>query len=185
MQKRFLQVWFVALVLLFANRPGLSAQTGISKEYQIKAVFLFNFAQFVEWPTNAFPEAQTPLIIGILGNNPFETYLDGTVQGEKVNGHPLVVQRFSRAEDLKKCQILFISQSESKRVNRILANLKGQNILTVSDIDGFAKNGGVIRFVTEQNKIRFRINLEAAKNANLTVSSKLLRLAEIVEPGKD
>lgn len=173
------------LVLLFSGAIGLPAQTEISKEYQIKAVFLFNFAQFVEWPTNAFPEEQTPLTIGVLGDDPFDAFLDETVQGEKVDGHPLMIQRYHNIEDAKNCQILFISRSERSRMEQILADLKGRNILTVGDMEGFSKSGGVIRFVTEENKIHFRINLEAAKNANLTISSKMLRLAEIVEPGKD
>ncbi len=121
----------------------------------------------------------------MLGDDPFGAYLDETVKGEKVNGHPLVIQRYRNIRDVKDCQILFISQSESKRLGEILASLKGRNILTVGDFEGFAKNGGVIRFLTENNKIRFRINLESAKAADLTISSKLLRSAEIVATGKD
>jgi hypothetical protein len=86
---------------------------------------------------------------------------------------------------MKTCHILFISQSESKRLEQIVAALKGRSILTVSDSDGFTRYGGMIRFVTEKNKLRLRINLEAATAANLTISSKLLRPAEIVTPGKD
>jgi hypothetical protein len=183
--KKLFRVWFVVPILLFSGAPGLQAQTEISKEYQIKAVFLFNFAQFVTWPTNAFPDTQAPLTIGVLGDDPFDGFLDETVQGEKVNGHPLVIQRYRKIRDVKNCQILFISRSESDRLEQILADLKGKTILTVGDMDGFAKSGGVIRLVTEENKIHFRINLEAAKNADLTISSKMLRLAEIVEPGKD
>jgi hypothetical protein len=174
-----------AFAVLLLGQMNLLAQTPVTKEYQIKAVFLYDFSQFVEWPTNAFPESQTPLVIGVLGDDPFGTYLDETVQGEKVNGHPLVVQRYRSVEDAKNCQILFVSQSESERLGAILAALKDKNILTVADIKDFNKNGGVIRFVTEQNKIHIRINLAAAKNASLIISSKLLRAAEIVAPGKD
>jgi hypothetical protein len=148
-------------------------------------VFLFNFAQFVEWPTNAFPEAQGPLVIGVLGDNPFGTYLDETIRGEEVNKHPLAVQHYRQADEIKKCHILFISQSEMGRLDQILPSLKGRNILTVGDAESFVRQGGMIRFVTEKNKIRLRINLEAAKAANLTISSKVLRAAEIVAPGKD
>jgi hypothetical protein len=164
---------------------SLQAEPQISKEYQVKAVFLFNFAQFVAWPTNAFPEAQTPLTIGILGDDPFNEFLDDTVRGEKANGHPLAVQRFHRIEDVKDCQILFISRSENKHLERVLSATKGRNILTVGDSDGFIKHGGVIRFITVGNKIHFQVCLEAAKDADLAISSKMLRLAEIVDPGKD
>jgi len=156
-----------------------------SKEYPIKAAFLFNFAQFVDWPPTTFANTNAPFCIGILGDDPFGTILDQTVRGENVDGHPLVIQRYGRVEDVKTCQILFVSRSEGAHMDQILAALKGKNILTVGDMDGFIKNGGVIRFVTEQNKVHFRVSLEAAKNAGLTISSKMLRLAALVEPGKD
>jgi hypothetical protein len=174
-----------AIALLLSGAPELPAQTEISREYQVKAVFLFNFAQFIAWPTNVFADAQTPLTIGVLGDDPFDSFLDETVRGEKIGEHPLVIQRYRRVEDVQGCQILFISRSEGRRTQQILAGLKDKNILTVGDIDGFIKDGGIVRFVTEENKIHFKINLEAAKSANLTISSKLLRLAEIVESGSD
>lgn len=183
-QKSLSAVWWVVSALLLSGGPGLPAQTAPAREYQVKAVFLFNFAQFVDWPPQAFPEAQTPLVIGILGEDPFGAYLDETVRDEKVTNRPLAVQRYRRVEEIKTCHILFISRSESDRLGQILARLKDRNILTVGDADGFARRGGMIGFVTEKNKIRLRINLEAAKAANLIVSSKLLRPAEIVTPGQ-
>jgi len=177
--------WRILLALLFCGGLNLAAQTVATKEYQVKAVFLFNFSQFVTWPTNVFPEAQTPLTIGVLGEDPFGAYLDETVRGEKANGRPLVIQRYRNIKEAKNCQILFVSHSEKKHVEQILAGLKDKNILTVSDMEDFAMKGGIIRFMAAQNKIHFAINLQAAKNANLVISSKLLRLAEIVESGKD
>ena len=173
-------------VLALAIRPVVAgAQTAISKEYQIKAAFLFNFAQFVQWPERSFPDTNAPFRIGVLGDDPFGGVLDETVRGEKVGGHPLMIQRYRDGDDLKDCQILFISRSEGKQTEQVLAELKGKNILTVGDADGFIKNGGVVRFVTEQNKIHLRISPDAAKQANLVISSKILRLSELVEPGKD
>lgn len=183
--KKLFCVWVAASVFLLSGTRELAAQPEISTEYKVKAVFLFNFAQFVEWPTNVFSDAQTPLTIGVLGDDPFGTFLDETVRDEKVGGHPLTIRRYSRVEDVQDCQILFISPSESKRMGRILADLKNKKILTVSDVEGFTQNGGAIGFVAEENKIHFRINLEAVKDVNLTISSKMLRLAEIVEPRKD
>lgn len=166
-------------------RPEAAAQTPASQEYRVKAAFLFNFAHFVEWPTNAFPTAESPLIIGVVGNDPFGAVLDEIVRGESVNGHPMIVQRYRRGEEIKTCHILFISASERNQMPEILALLKGRSVLTVGDMEGFAQAGGMIRFLTEKNKIRFRINLEAAKAAHLTISSKLLKAAEVVAPGKD
>jgi hypothetical protein len=176
---------FILLVLLTAGGRPLSAETAVSKEYQVKAIFLFNFAQFVKWPRAAFTRADEPFRIGVLGDDPFDTFLDETVKGEKVEGRPLVVQRYTSVEEVKSCQILFISRSESQGMEKILASLKGRNILTVGDTEGFIKNGGIIRFVTEENKVHFRINPEAAKRVKLTISSKVLRLAEISQPGQD
>jgi hypothetical protein len=172
-------------VLFLCGALRLSAQTIISKEYQIKAVCLFNFAQFVKWPSGAFVNADTPFRIGILGNDPFGTFLDETVRGEKVDGHPLVIERYKNVEDAKDCQILFISQSEKEKIESILTDLKGRNILTVGDMEGFNKSGGVIRFFMQENKIHLMVNLKAAKNDRLSISSKVLRLAEIVEPEKE
>jgi len=184
-QKSSSPVLVVISAILLSSGLNLSAQPASSREYQVKAVFLFNFAQFVEWPTNAFPEVQTPFVIGVLGEDPFGAYLDETVRGEKVNNRSLVVERYRRAEEIKTCHVLFISRSEVNRLAEILANLKGRNILTVGDAESFAQRGGMIRFVTEKNKLRLKVNLEAAKAANLTISSKLLRSSEIVTPGKN
>jgi hypothetical protein len=172
-----------AMVWLLFSSMNLPPQAP-TREYQVKAVFLYNFTQFVEWPSTAFPEANTPFVIGILGKDPFGTYLDETVQGEKVNEHPLVVQRFDNVTDIKLCHILFISVSEKNQLRDILEILRSQkqNILTVGDAPNFAKQGGIVRFFTEENKTRIRINLEAAREADLTISSKLLRVAEIFDP---
>lgn len=184
-RKKLRGLFIAALALFFCGGMDLSAQAEISKEYQVKAAFLFNFTHFVDWPTNAFSDAQSPLTIGILGDDPFDNFLDATVRGENVNGHPLIIQRFRRVEDATNCQVLFISRSEGKKMAGILAQLNGRDILTVSDADDFSEKGGDIGFVTtEQNKIHFHINVNAAKNAGLTISSKLLRLADIVETEK-
>jgi hypothetical protein len=175
--------WCVACGLLLLGALDASAQAGPSREYQVKAVFLFNFAQFVEWPPAAFAGASSPLVIGILGGDPFGAYLDETVRNEKVNNRPLEIQRYHRVDEIKTCHILFISPSEIERYEQISAGLQGRSILTVGDTEGFATRGGMIRFLIEQNRIRLRVNVGTARAAGLTISSKLLRAAEIVETG--
>ena len=165
--------------LLLTTGPQVSAQ---SKEYQFKSAFLYNFSQFVVWPAGAFSGAQSQLVIGVFGDDPFGGSLDEIVQGQKGNNHPLVVQRFRQIAEIKTCHILFVSRSEAGRLNQIVAISRNRNILTVSDIEGFAQSGGMIALVTENNRIRFKINLAAVKAENLTISSKLLRVAEIVTP---
>jgi hypothetical protein len=175
------------LFLVLLSACGLllfSAQTQIAREYQVKAVFLFNFAQFVEWPNASFKETNA-IVIGVLGEDPFGAFLDETIRGEVVNGHPLVVQRYKQVEDVKVCHILFINETETHLLKQVVQGLKSKSVLTVSDADNFTKQGGMIRFITEDRKTRIRINLSAAKEADLTISSKLLRLAEVVNPQKN
>lgn len=155
------------------------AQTPVVREYQLKAIFLYNFTQFVEWPPNSFSSGQAPMIIGILGKDPFGSYLEETVSGEKINGHPLLIRRYNSIEEVETCQILFINVADKNKREQIIAKLKGRNILTVSDAPDFLLQGGMIRFFTKQDKIKLQVNLEETKTANLIISSKLLRLVEI------
>jgi hypothetical protein len=178
-------VWLVLSIVLLSGGRTAPAETTPPPEYQLKAVFLFHFAQFVEWPPDAFPAAHTPLVIGVLGEDPFGAYLDEAVLGETVNNRSLVVHRYRRVEEIQTCHVLFISRSEAGRLEEILTSLQGRNILTVGDTAGFAARGGMIRFALDANKIRLRVNLAAAQDAHLTISSKLLRPAEIIAPGED
>jgi hypothetical protein len=171
--------------LLWLTGSVEPAQTGPPKEYQVKAVFLFNFAQFVEWPTAAFENSHSPIIIGILGENPFGSYLDDTVRGETVEQRPLQVQRYRRVDQIKNCHILFISRSEASNLKEILMALKDRSILIVGDGDDFVQRGGMIRLATAQSRVRLIINTQAANAAMLTISSQLLRSADLVAPEKE
>ena len=175
----------VAVLLALAAGPCRAQAPPAPTEYQLKAVFLFNFSQFVDWPAAAFADDNSPLVIGVLGRDPFGAMLDEIVRGETVNGRPLAVRRYESIAQLDACHILFIDRSQAEQFDAILTALKGRSILTVGDFDGFARGGGIIRFVTVGNKIRLKVNLVAAQQAKLTISSKLLRPAQIVEPGQD
>lgn len=169
----------VFMILLLCT-TGFSPPQEPSQEYKIKAVFLFNFVQFVEWPASAFQSPTSPIIIGILGDDPFGPYLDATVKGEVVRGHPLEVRRFASAEDAVASHILFLPPDGPNKPETALPILKGRHILTVGETTAFARRGGIIRFFTDNNKIKIRINLDVAKEEDLSISSKLLRLAEVV-----
>jgi hypothetical protein len=162
-----------------------AAQALPSREYQVKAAFLFNFAQFVNWPPTAFSEESAPLAICVLGNDPFGSFLDDMVRGEQVNSRRLTVKRFRTPADVKACQVLFVSRSESGNLEKTLASLKGTEALTVSDADRFAARGGMIQLVTDNGKVRLMINVDAARASSLIISSKLLRSAEIVASRED
>lgn len=166
---------FATCFVLLSLQP--QAQTA-PKAYQVKAAFLYNFSQFVEWPPTAFSNQASPFVIGILGKDPFGAYLHELVKGERINGHPIQVQRYGDEKEIKNCHILFINLPST--INALSA-LENQSTLTVSDADNFARQGGMIRFFTENNKIRLEINPAAAKEASLNISSKLLRVAQIVE----
>jgi len=171
--------WLFGLLL---TGPGVSHAEVVSYEYPLKAIFLLNFAHFTDWPTNALADPQAPFVIGVIGKDPFGGALDDTVRDENWNNHPIVIQRYHQLADLQACQILFISSSEMRRLPKILSILKGKPVLTVADIDDPVSSGVSIQLRTVSNKIRFKINTDALKTANLSVSSKLLRLAEIAPP---
>lgn len=177
---RYCKRWFVLFTML-TGCVVLSAQPGTAPQYQVKAVFLYNFTQFVEWPASAFADVNAPFVIGVLGENVFGNYLDETVRNEKINGRPLIVMHYTDPAEIKNCQILFINSKEASKADLPLSSLKDRGILTVSDADYFVSRGGIVAFFNENNKIRFRINLEAAKEANLKFSSKLLRVAQIAD----
>jgi hypothetical protein len=149
-------------------------------EYQVKAVFIFNFSHFVEWPSEALGAPDEPFVIGILGDDPFGPRIDEALKGELISNHPMVVRRFRRVDEVGNCQILFIDHSQATQLAHVLAALDHHSILTVSDAGRASDRGVMIEFVTDNNRIRLRINAEAARAAGLTISSKLLRPAEIV-----
>ena len=171
-----------ASVVLAATLFVTTAQQSVAQafdEYQLKAVFLFNFAQFVEW-SGGTAQPNAPFVIGVLGEDPFDGFLDDTVRGESINNRPFLVQRYRKREEIDHCDILFVSHSEAIRLPEILAAMKGRGVLTVGDTEDFARSGGMVQFVTENKRIKLKINVDAARAANLTISSKLLRPAEIV-----
>jgi hypothetical protein len=172
--------WF-AFFMMLIGCAVLIAQPGTAPQYQVKAVFLYNFTQFVEWPASAFANANAPFVIGVLGENVFGNYLEEAVRNEKINGRPIVVIHYTDPAEIKNCHMLFINSKEANKADLPLSSLKDRGILTVSDADYFVSRGGIVAFFNENNKIRFRINLEAAKEANLKFSSKILRVAQIAE----
>ena len=167
---------FLALSLLSVTLS--TASQAQSNEYQVKAAFLYNFARFVDWPGDAFGGSNAPLIIGVVGDDPFGGALDQAINGKNINGHPLVVRRLKWGQDLRSCQILFISSSERKHLPKIIQSLRGSNVLTVGDMGQFNQQGGIINFILEASKVKFEINSRAADQAHLRISSKLLALAK-------
>ncbi|MDB6113774.1 MAG: YfiR family protein [Lacunisphaera sp.] len=171
--------WWLPCALAAALAGPVAAQT--SREYDLKAVFLYNFATFVEWPDDALP-GNKPFTIGVLGSDPFGTVLDRVIVGEQVKGHPLAVRRCKTPAEARECQIVFISGSEASRLPEILRTLHGLPVLTVADMPRFLEAGGVIGFSTEA-RVQLHVNLDAARQARLNISSKLMRVANVHDPG--
>jgi hypothetical protein len=177
-QARFIAVITMCLSLaLGANAQALDSSD--SSEYLIKAGFVYNFAKLVVWPANAFAQPDSPIVIGILGADPFGTTIDHVVGDKKVEGRGFVVKRLKWGADFKNCSILFVSSSETAHLEEVIHMVKGLPILTIGETPGFAKRGGIINLTLEDNKVRFEVNVEAAKQANLNISSRLLALAKI------
>jgi hypothetical protein len=176
MQRRALMA-FLCAALVGASHFALCAP---ASEYQVKAVFLFNFSQFVSWPAGAFGRGDSPIVIAVLGRDPFGADLDAVVSGEHVGERALVVRRYQDVSEIKDCHILFIDRSEAPRLREIVQALRGRSILTVSDIDDGTRSGVMIDLVKDSGRIRLKINVAAAREGGLTLSSKLLRPAEIV-----
>lgn len=148
-------------------------------EYDLKAAFLLNFAKFVEWPAAAFTDDHSPLVVGVLGEDPFGETMDRIVREKQIKGHPLIVSRWKSGEAPGPCQLLFICRSESYRVAELLRNLGGQSVLLISEIEQFLERGGMINFFTESDQVKFAVNPDAAARAGLIISSKLLNVAKV------
>ncbi len=170
----------VTLTVLVATVCGYS-ETWAQKRspYEVKAAGLYNFARFVQWPVEAFPDTGREIVIGILGDDPFDDILPRTIAGKTVNGRELSIRHFRELDDIDSCHILFIS-SDCSDLDQILTHTQGMKFLTVGETEGFASHGGMIGFVIRDNKIRCEINTNAAERSGLKISPKLLNVATIV-----
>jgi hypothetical protein len=176
--KRALAVFAICIASILTLLPTARADEP-SREYQVKAAFIYNFVQFVEWPQTAFSSDSDPITIGVVGGNPFGDALERAVSGKVIGGRSLTVKYFADARDLGPCQVLFVNSSDADFMQAIHEKLKGKSVLSIGEPEQFPWTGGVIRFYEEDNRVRFEINLEAAEAARLKISSKLLRLAKI------
>jgi hypothetical protein len=151
------------------------------QEYKVKAAFVYNFAEFIEWPDVAFANTDAPFAIAVIGNDPFNGILEQVIAGKKIAGRSVVIKHFNSSDDISSCQVLFIPATEDEHLEQIIQKVQDGPILTIGETERFPWAGGCFRFYTEDNKIRFEINQGAAARAGLRISSKLLRLAKIFQ----
>lgn len=168
------------LAVVFLWPAEICAQSAQQREYDIKAAYLYRFLNYIDWPADTLPGAGGTITIGIVGEDPFGPSIDW-LKGKQIKGRTLAVRLVATPKDFEQCQIIFISASEKARLPEILAQLKDARVLTVSEVDGFAAQGGIINFFSERNKVRFEINLEVARRTGLLISSELLKLAKLVK----
>ena len=169
----------ILVSLLALTVAGLTnqVQAQAANEYQVKAAFILNFAKFVEWPSEAFDNGGV-LVVGVIGDDPFDGGLD-QINGHTANGRRLRIKRLRWGDNLRVCHILFVSNSEGRRLGKILESIRGANVLTIGEMPQFNQSGGIIRFVIQRNKVRFEINANAAGETRLRISSKLLALSKV------
>jgi hypothetical protein len=171
-------LWVLGVVALGLSR--MCAQSAPAGEYQVKAAFLYNFAKFVEWPPGSFVGGAAPLRICVFGQDPFGEELHNIANNKVINGRKLVVDQVADLAAARSCHILFITSSKKAEMKQIVESLRGADVLTVGDTKGFARMGGMINFVLEDNRVRFEVNQTAAEQTGLRISSKLLSVAVLV-----
>jgi hypothetical protein len=173
-------LFLIACGLFFNAAPQLLSQNDERMEYPVKLAFLYNFTKFVEWPSDSYRDASTPLRICVAGNDPFGDDLERELQTRTVGGRGVEIKSLKSNDTLKSCQLVFVPVTEKKRAAGIVAGLSGSSALTVGESAGFARLGGMINFTVEDNKVHFEVNVDAAERARLKISSKLLILARMV-----
>ena len=175
----------VGLILIsLLSSTTLPAQNTKPTEYDVKAAYLFNFGKFVTWPQKTYAPRDSFLVC-VIGKDPFGPILDKTTAGETINGKKVINKRISRPQDAGECSVLFISSSEEPRLSRILAIVEGLPVVTVSDMSDFVERGGMIQFVVDSGRVRFKVNLGPAQRDGLMLSSELLKVAIQVTPARD
>lgn len=196
-KKVYISLFLIPVLLGTEIAPQAWAETVPKREYQVKAAFLYNFIKFIEWPKEKMAEPNQPIILGIIGKDPFANAFD-PVKDKQIKGRKVIVKRFNsivelkklgetgkeqldrRMEAIKECHVLFVCSSEKEYLKDIIGAVQKRPILTVADTKGFLKSGGIINFIMEKQKVRFEINTIDSKNSKLQIRSQLLRLAKRV-----
>ena len=171
----YFSVWVLGAVSIL--HPALVGAGNENVELQVKAAYLLHFVRYVDWPNSSPDAAASPVVLGVLGHDPMVEVLGTIVSGKTVNHRPIQVKLFTSAEQIDRCDVLFLPRSQSKQMRAILSAISGRPILTVSDQERFSNQGGMIEFLLIDDTVRFSINNEAAGKAGLKLSSELLRVA--------
>ncbi len=172
--------WLGIVGAVLVGGLSVGSEPDPSLEHRVKAAFLYNFAKFVDWPTNAFTSADAPFVIAVLGDVSLAQVLEQAVRGKSVGNHPIQTRRIGDVRHIEPCQILFVARSQAQHSAKVLAALGNANVLLVGESPGFLAGGGAINFTNHEGQVRFEVNTAASERAGLKISSKLLRLATSV-----
>ncbi|MBI1951519.1 MAG: YfiR family protein [Acidobacteria bacterium] len=173
-----------ALLAAPSGSPSAQPEPPPLFDQEVKASFVYTVAKFVDWPEEAFGAPAAPMVFAILGDDLIGDALQRVVEGKSVNGHPVTVVRAASLDNLAGCHVLFLGRSESPRLREILRHLQGANVLTVSEAERFALDGGVMGLTLDQNMVRFEVNVDAASRSRLAISSKILKLGKVIRDRK-
>ena len=173
----------MALSALFALCIPGAALAAASSEYQVKTAYLYNFAKFIQWPAGAFADSSSPIVIGILGEDPFGNSLDQVVSQRQAQGRSLRIERYQSLAEIKHCHLLFISSSEANHQGELLKTIADWGFATVGESADFTRDGGQIRFFFTSNQtIKIEVNPDAAQRAGIFISSRIMKIARIYQP---
>jgi hypothetical protein len=176
---------FIACWLILGASPKALPQEDEGAEYPVKLAFLYNFTKFVEWPPDAYRDSGAPLLICIVGQDPFDQNLEGELGTRNVGGHPVEVRKLRSSDKLNVCHVVFVPATEKGHADDIVKSLRESRTLTVGETEGFAERGGIINLTVEKNKVHFEVNQVAAESAGLEISARLLSIAKIVKNQDD
>jgi hypothetical protein len=174
-------LWICCLVQTAGTFPA-AADDHSAREYEVKAAFIFKFAQFMEWPAGAFTSDTDAIIVATVGDDPFQGSLDRVMAGKTIGSRPMAVVHFSSVDQIQRCHVLFISAANADELPAILSKVAKSPVVTIGEQDDFCASGGVIQFLIEDAKIHFEVNTAAADQSGVKISSRLLKLAKIYNP---
>jgi len=178
--QKFLNIFFAISCLVLSIQPCSDVAAKTADEYFVKAAFVMNFAKFTQWPEKTFTDDADEIRLCVMGDDSVYTAFS-KIEGNTINGLRLVVKKIKTTQEIENCHVLFVSRPNRDDLPKIFAGIKKKPILTIGEITGFETSGGIINLEKEEDKIRFSINVTAAKQSGLEISSRLLRLATIVK----
>jgi hypothetical protein len=179
--------WYILLLVIglvqaASGRFPAIADDSSAREYELKAAFIYKFAQFIEWPAAAFSSESDPIVVATIGDDPFQGSLDRVMAGKSVGARPMAVAHFGGVDQIQRCHVLFVSAANAGDLPAILRKVGKSPVITIGEQDDFCQGGGIIQFLVEDGKIHFEINTDAADAAGVKISSRLLKLAKIYKP---